>query len=239
MTVVAAPVPGSPSRVRIAITSPDILAQIRQAFASRNLAVEIVSLPYVEVAVSPAAGPGAGGSARVAPAALERVVGGQVAPVAAPAPRRLCAEYRLSVVGAGVDDGPRLATEAAVDRPRPAAALPPARDTEPDTVADGARRVAELSERQHEVMALVSRGARNTEIAERLRLSEKTVKNHINRIFRALGVSSRVEAVLVWQRHRPAARPVVPAARTGPTPRGAAEPHRPQAGRRPGPAGTS
>jgi DNA-binding NarL/FixJ family response regulator len=64
-----------------------------------------------------------------------------------------------------------------------------------------------LSPRQREVIGLVSRGARNPEIAAALCVSEKTVKNHINRIFRSLGASSRVEAVLIWQRHRRTALP--------------------------------
>ncbi|MDH6142762.1 MULTISPECIES: response regulator transcription factor [Kitasatospora] len=177
MTVAAASVPISPTCagptcVRIAITSPDILAQIRQVFASKNLAVEIVRMPYVEVAVRPAAG-------AVGAAVTDR-----------PAARRLCAEYRLSVV----EVGGRPAAEPPVPHSRPHLAAVP--DTDADTP------VAVLSQRQHEVMALVSRGVRNAEIAARLHVSEKTVKNHINRIFRSLGAGSRVEAVLIWQQHQ-------------------------------------
>ena len=68
----------------------------------------------------------------------------------------------------------------------------------PDAVGDGIT----LSQRQREVMTLMSRGARNAEIAETLHVTEKTVKNHINRIFRELGVDGRVEAVLLWQRYQ-------------------------------------
>ncbi|MBD0740255.1 hypothetical protein [Streptomyces sp. CBMA29] len=57
MTVVATSAPISPTRVRIAIVSPDILAQIRQVFARKNLDVEFLRMPYVEVAVAPAAAP--------------------------------------------------------------------------------------------------------------------------------------------------------------------------------------
>lgn len=180
MTLAATSAPVRSARVRIAITSPDILAQIRQAFAGKNLAVEIVSMPYVEVTVRPAAGAAATDRPAVG-TALERVVG-PAARAGAPAARRLCAEYRLNVVEVG--DGPRA--EHPVPASDPAVESP----------------VVALSQRQHEVMALVSGGVRNAEIAARLHVSEKTVKNHINRIFRSLGAGSRVEAVLIWQRRQ-------------------------------------
>jgi DNA-binding NarL/FixJ family response regulator len=166
MTSVAMPVWNSPSRVRIAITSPDILAQIRQVLAGKNLAVEFVHEPYVEVIVSPAA---AAGFPR------QRT---------APTRHRLVAEYRLEVVEVGDRHNPV---------PEPATAEPA--DSRPDPA--GA-----LSPRQRDVMALMSTGAGNREIAARLKVREKTVKNHINRILRALGAANRVEAVLSWQRHK-------------------------------------
>lgn len=55
-----------------------------------------------------------------------------------------------------------------------------------------------LSRREAEVMGLVADGLSNREIAERFFLSEKTVKNHINRIFTKMDVSSRAEAVSIW-----------------------------------------
>jgi DNA-binding NarL/FixJ family response regulator len=57
-----------------------------------------------------------------------------------------------------------------------------------------------LSERQTEIMELISSGLSNGEIAARCYLSEKTVKNHINRIFAALGVRTRGEAIALWFR---------------------------------------
>jgi len=56
LVTMSMPIGPVPSRVRIAITSPDILAQIRQVFADNNLAVEIVRMPYIEVAVRPVTG---------------------------------------------------------------------------------------------------------------------------------------------------------------------------------------
>jgi len=57
-----------------------------------------------------------------------------------------------------------------------------------------------LSERQAEIMELIAGGLSNGEIAARCFLSEKTVKNHINRIFAALGVRTRAEAIALWFR---------------------------------------
>lgn len=55
-----------------------------------------------------------------------------------------------------------------------------------------------LTERENEVMALLARGASNKSIAERLFISEKTVKNHINRIYAKLGVTTRAEAIAAF-----------------------------------------
>ena len=52
-----------------------------------------------------------------------------------------------------------------------------------------------LTERESEVMTLLSRGTSNKAIAEKLFISEKTVKNHINRIYAKLGVGTRAEAI--------------------------------------------
>jgi DNA-binding NarL/FixJ family response regulator len=55
-----------------------------------------------------------------------------------------------------------------------------------------------LSKRETEVMDLIATGHSNGEIAQRLFLSEKTVKNHVNRIYAKLGVASRVTAIGRW-----------------------------------------
>jgi DNA-binding NarL/FixJ family response regulator len=58
--------------------------------------------------------------------------------------------------------------------------------------------LALLTEREREVMELVARGLSNGAIARSMFLSEKTVKNHLNRIYDKLGFSSRAEAVAAW-----------------------------------------
>jgi DNA-binding NarL/FixJ family response regulator len=55
---------------------------------------------------------------------------------------------------------------------------------------------AKLTEREVDVLRLMARGQRNDEIAEALFITNQTVKNHVRRIFRKLGVETRVDAVL-------------------------------------------
>jgi DNA-binding NarL/FixJ family response regulator len=59
-----------------------------------------------------------------------------------------------------------------------------------------------LTQREEEVLALLSEGLSNAAIGRRLTLTEKTVKNHLYRIFEKLQVSSRSEAVLRWTGQR-------------------------------------
>jgi DNA-binding NarL/FixJ family response regulator len=64
---------------------------------------------------------------------------------------------------------------------------------------DAERRVVTgLSRRETEVMELIATGRSNGQIAQHLFLSEKTVKNHVNRIYAKLGVDSRVTAIGLW-----------------------------------------
>jgi len=53
-----------------------------------------------------------------------------------------------------------------------------------------------LSERQVEILALISVGATNDEIADKLCISSHTVKTHLYKIFRKIGVPNRVQAAL-------------------------------------------
>lgn len=58
-----------------------------------------------------------------------------------------------------------------------------------------------LTDRQSDVLGLMVKGQSNREIAELLGLSEGTVKIHITAIFKALGVSSRTQALVAVARH--------------------------------------
>lgn len=54
-----------------------------------------------------------------------------------------------------------------------------------------------LSEREIEVLALIASGASNVEIANRLHLSERTVKGHVSSIFAKLGARDRAAAIIL------------------------------------------
>ncbi|MFI6003173.1 response regulator [Streptomyces sp. NPDC051366] len=58
-------------------------------------------------------------------------------------------------------------------------------------------RLAALSERERAVLELIGEGLTNRQIAKRLYLSEKTVKNHISRLLGKLGVERRVQAAVI------------------------------------------
>ena len=55
-----------------------------------------------------------------------------------------------------------------------------------------------LSLREAEIMSLIAAGHSNGEIAARLVLAEKTVKNHVNRIYAKMGAESRAAAIVLW-----------------------------------------
>jgi pimeloyl-ACP methyl ester carboxylesterase/DNA-binding CsgD family transcriptional regulator len=55
---------------------------------------------------------------------------------------------------------------------------------------------ASLSPREREVLALISEGLGNAQIAERLSISEKTVRNHVSNLFDKLGVWTRAQAIV-------------------------------------------
>jgi DNA-binding NarL/FixJ family response regulator len=54
----------------------------------------------------------------------------------------------------------------------------------------------ELSDREREILDLIAQGASNGEIAERLVLSPKTVRNHVSNIFSKLQVADRAHAII-------------------------------------------
>jgi DNA-binding NarL/FixJ family response regulator len=64
-----------------------------------------------------------------------------------------------------------------------------------------AARVATLTQREREVIALVDEGLKNKQIGDRLSITETTVRHHLTSIFAKLGVGSRLELVLFAHRH--------------------------------------
>ena len=60
---------------------------------------------------------------------------------------------------------------------------------------------ASLSPREREVLALITHGLGNAEIAARLSISEKTVRNHVSNVFDKLGVWTRAQAMVFAHDH--------------------------------------
>jgi RNA polymerase sigma factor (sigma-70 family) len=68
-------------------------------------------------------------------------------------------------------------------------------------------KIATLTEREREVIKLIGEGLRNQQIAERLTISEATVRNHLTSIFSKLGVADRFELVVYAYKHELAGVP--------------------------------
>jgi DNA-binding NarL/FixJ family response regulator len=105
-----------------------------------------------------------------------------------------CGYLLKDVDAAEVADGIRAAArgESPLD-PRAARTILRAQ-SEPDPVAT-------LSARERDVLGLLVEGLPNKLIAQRLQISEKTVKTHLTSVFRALGVTDRTQAALWAERH--------------------------------------
>lgn len=68
-------------------------------------------------------------------------------------------------------------------------------DQEEHTLIEAVQNLKDLSPREKEVLALISEGKNNREIAAMLYISDHTVKNHVTKIFQKMGVSDRANAI--------------------------------------------
>jgi two-component system nitrate/nitrite response regulator NarL len=74
-------------------------------------------------------------------------------------------------------------------------------ERQPKQIDPEAKKIATLSQREREVIALIGEGLKNKQIGERLFISETTVRHHLTSIFSKLGVSDRLELVIYAYRH--------------------------------------
>lgn len=106
------------------------------------------------------------------------------------------------VLSGGVYVPPMLLQErgngAAAIAPIPPTLSPPSQQSSQDSLEERLRKL--LTERQIDVLRLLSQGKPNKLIARDLGISEGTVKIHLAAIFRALNVRNRVEAVVASRR---------------------------------------
>lgn len=103
--------------------------------------------------------------------------------------------YQLDPAVAG-----RLIASATTPKSRDDRAAPPA-SSHPADAATATLSNTGLTEREVEVLRLIAQGATNREIAERLVISEGTVKNHISNILGRLGVRDRTQAAIFAREH--------------------------------------
>lgn len=73
----------------------------------------------------------------------------------------------------------------------------------------------ELTEREAQILAQVSRGLTNKEIARALSISEKTVKHHMTNVMQKLQVRNRVEAAMIFRRQGDAGKDAAHALQRG------------------------
>lgn len=64
------------------------------------------------------------------------------------------------------------------------------------TIKEGDKFYNDLTEREKEILRLITLGGTNKEIAQKLTITEKTVKNHMSKIFSTLHVNNRTQAAI-------------------------------------------
>jgi len=71
----------------------------------------------------------------------------------------------------------------------------------PQELPSGATQIAKLTPREREIVGLIGEGLKNKQIADRLFISEATVRHHLTAIFAKFGVADRFELVMYAYRH--------------------------------------
>lgn len=79
--------------------------------------------------------------------------------------------------------------------------LGPAAETEPSVGTDGVDDTPELTPREVQILQMLADGCSPHEVAERLVISPKTVRNHLTKVYDKLSVNSRSQAIVEALRH--------------------------------------
>jgi DNA-binding NarL/FixJ family response regulator len=69
--------------------------------------------------------------------------------------------------------------------------------------------LAELTQREREIVRLIVEGASNKEVASSLNISERTVKGHLSNVFQKLGVADRLKLMLYVRDGKPGGSPAL------------------------------
>ncbi len=69
-------------------------------------------------------------------------------------------------------------------------------NSDDDEVSSRLKKIKSLTKREYEVLTLIAEGLNNKDIADKLFISEKTVKNHVSNIFKKIGVNDRIQAAI-------------------------------------------
>ncbi|GAA1951176.1 response regulator [Microbacterium aquimaris] len=120
-----------------------------------------------------------------------RVVAGGDALLAPEVTRRVIA--RFARTDSSTEPGPSA--------PRGAGSTTPTRERSRTAADAPATPMADLTEREAEVLRLVAHALSNAEIAQRLYIGEATVKTHVSNVLQKLGARDRVAAVVYAHRH--------------------------------------
>lgn len=99
------------------------------------------------------------------------------------------------------------AGEAWLDRTTVATVLTKMSRTQPEDADPDAEKLASLTSREREIITLVGQGLKNQQIAERVGLSEITVRHYLTSIFSKLEVSDRLELIIYAYQHNLAQLP--------------------------------
>jgi DNA-binding NarL/FixJ family response regulator len=99
------------------------------------------------------------------------------------------------------------AGEAWLDRTTVATVLTKMSRTQPENADPDAEKLASLTSREREIITLVGQGLKNQQIAERVGLSEITVRHYLTSIFSKLEVSDRLELIIYAYQHNLAQLP--------------------------------